>query len=103
MRAEYERLATVDSLTGATSRQAVMEKLDVEVLRHSRTGRPMSVMLLDIDYFKRINDQFGHAVGDRTLEQFARTVSACLRNGDALGRIGGEEFLVLLPAIRTRR
>jgi len=97
VRAEFERMANVDLLTGAASRRAIMQSLDGEVQRWRRTGRVFSILLLDIDHFKRINDRHGHAVGDQVLARFADSVTSALRSIDTLGRYGGEEFVVLLP------
>ena len=99
IRAEFERLANIDVLTGAASRRALMVALDSEVERWRRTGRAFSILLLDIDHFKRINDGYGHAIGDQVLTTFATTVQSTLRSIDTLGRYGGEEFIVLLPDI----
>jgi len=97
VRAEFERLANVDPLTGAASRRAIMQSMENELERWRRTGRVFSVLLLDIDHFKHINDRFGHAVGDQVLIQFAASVTSELRSIDTLGRYGGEEFIILLP------
>ena len=97
IRTEFERLLNVDLLTGAASRRAIMQALEGEVERWRRTDRVFSILLLDIDYFKRINDNYGHAVGDQVLTQFANSVKSALRSIDTLGRYGGEEFIVLLP------
>ena len=85
-----------DDLTGLLNRRAWYEQLDHALTRARRSGRPVSVVLLDLDRFKQINDTHGHAAGDRLL----RTVSACwseaLRDVDTLGRIGGDEFAVIV-------
>lgn len=94
---QIRRLATRDDLTGLLNRRHMSELLVDEKARHDRSGLPTSVALVDIDLFKRINDQFGHAAGDAVLKGFAQTVSASLRTGDRLARWGGEEFLLLLP------
>ncbi|MYM94885.1 GGDEF domain-containing protein [Duganella vulcania] len=94
---EFERMANVDLLTGAASRRAIMQAFEGEVARWQRTGRVFSILLLDIDHFKRINDRHGHVVGDQVLARFAATVKSALRSIDTLGRYGGEEFIVLLP------
>lgn len=90
-----ETLATIDELTGALTRRAFMTKANALHVGARATGVPLSVAILDIDDFKCINDSFGHAVGDRTLTQFAAVASARLRPGDLFGRIGGEEFGVV--------
>ena len=91
------RLVTRDDLTGLLNRRHMSELLVDEKARHDRSGLPTSVALVDIDLFKRINDQFGHAAGDAVLKGFAQTASASLRTSDRLARWGGEEFLLLLP------
>jgi diguanylate cyclase (GGDEF)-like protein len=95
--AELERLATTDVLTGLANRRSLFENLEQETYRARRYGAPFSLVLLDVDHFKRINDNWGHAVGDRVLREIARTTHAVLRKTDIAGRYGGEEFLVLLP------
>ncbi|MFT3814662.1 MAG: GGDEF domain-containing protein [Acidovorax sp.] len=97
LREEFEYLASHDGLTGALTRRAILEACATEWARWKRYGTPFSILLLDIDHFKRINDQWGHQAGDRVLAGFAECISAALRKTDRLGRYGGEEFLVLLP------
>ncbi len=97
MEQELRRLATTDPLTGAQNRRAFLEAADRELSRSSRYDEPLSVLLADIDHFKRINDTHGHATGDEALKLFVSTVQGCLRDTDVLGRMGGEEFAVLLP------
>jgi diguanylate cyclase (GGDEF)-like protein len=74
-----------------------MEELDRQVALHARHGAPVSLIMMDLDHFKSINDRYGHEVGDRALREAALHAKAELRDGDMLGRMGGEEFLVLLP------
>jgi diguanylate cyclase (GGDEF)-like protein len=90
-------LATRDALTGLMNRGHLGELLDREVLRHRRCGTRMSVVLLDIDHFKQVNDRFGHGCGDQVLRRFAEEAQRIVRGCDALGRWGGEEFLLLMP------
>ncbi len=97
LRHELELRATHDSLTGIWNRGQFFTAASQEVAQAARYGQPASLLLLDIDYFKRINDQHGHAAGDRALASFAQVCRSCLREIDQLGRIGGEEFAVLLP------
>lgn len=97
MRAEFEYLATHDGLTGTLTRRAILDACAVEWERWKRYGTAFSLLLLDMDHFKRINDQWGHQVGDKVLADFSTQASATLRRIDRLGRYGGEEFLVLLP------
>lgn len=91
------RMATVDDGTQVFSKRYVLEALDREVRRAQRSGQPLSLMCLDLDHFKSVNDRWGHAAGDVVLRQAAATVRACVRETDVVGRLGGEEFLVLLP------
>ncbi|HET8730514.1 MAG TPA: GGDEF domain-containing protein [Moraxellaceae bacterium] len=91
-------LSVTDMLTGVHNRRSIMELLDKEVARSARTGQPLSLVILDLDHFKFINDTWGHPTGDRVLQQAARTLTACLRQTDAVGRHGGEEFMMLLPS-----
>ena len=97
VRAEFEHLATHDSLTNALTRRQLTEVCQLELERCNRHGRVMSVLLIDIDHFKAINDSRGHQAGDRVLVQFVDAVNTLLRRADVLGRLGGEEFVVLLP------
>lgn len=90
-------LANVDTLTGALSRRHFMNLADQELARAQRYKFPLMVLMLDLDHFKRINDQHGHAAGDVVLQKFVQTVKSVLRESDLIGRIGGEEFAVLLP------
>jgi diguanylate cyclase (GGDEF)-like protein len=110
LRAAYERieeLAQLDELTGALNRRFVMRELDDELLRTTRSSLPCSVALIDLDWFKKINDTFGHPAGDEALRTFAITIFANIRGIDKFGRYGGEEFLLIMPeteqadAIRT--
>ena len=90
-------LANVDALTGALSRQHFMRLAEQELVRAKRYDLPLVVLMLDLDHFKRINDTHGHQAGDAVLQGFVQTVKSVLRESDGLGRIGGEEFAVLLP------
>ena len=89
-------LATRDELTGLINRRAMLDLMALEHRRSLRSGRPMLLAQLDIDHFKPINDQHGHATGDRALQAFAGTVRASLRDTDVLARWGGEEFVLML-------
>ncbi|AZZ77051.1 GGDEF domain-containing protein [Pseudomonas sp. RU47] len=97
--AELLSLATHDSLTGVYNRRRFDEKLTEYTLLFRRTGRPFSLLLIDADHFKRINDSHGHAVGDEVLQQLAQLIQSSLRTTDFVARYGGEEFAVLLPEI----
>lgn len=96
-RDELRARATFDALTGLLNRATIMERLDREVLRARARVEPLSVVLLDLDEFKRVNDTHGHLVGDEVLRQACKRLSARLRPYDELGRYGGEEFLAVLP------
>jgi diguanylate cyclase (GGDEF)-like protein len=92
-----DRLARVDPLTGCANRRHFQERLEIELERARRYGRDCSLLVIDIDLFKKVNDIHGHAAGDEALRHFVRIVRGQLRNQDELGRMGGEEFTVLLP------
>ena len=93
-----EELAELDELTGSFNRRCIMRMLDDEIARAQRSGMPCSIALIDLDWFKRINDAYGHPTGDEVLRTFAITMFANIRNIDRFGRYGGEEFLLVLPA-----
>jgi diguanylate cyclase (GGDEF)-like protein len=97
-RAEYRHktAAMIDPLTGISNRRAFLQEGEEHFGRQVSDPRPTAVMLLDLDNFKSINDHYGHAVGDRVLEIFAKIASSCLRRIDLFGRLGGEEFGALL-------
>ncbi|HEX6733559.1 MAG TPA: diguanylate cyclase [Azonexus sp.] len=95
---ELQTLARRDALTDIPNRLAANERLRAEFLRLKRTGTAYAVLLLDIDFFKRINDVYGHATGDKVLQHVARVLRNALRETDFVARFGGEEFIVLLPA-----
>lgn len=90
-------MAMSDALTGVPNRRQILGIAGMEISRARRYGRPMSLLLLDIDHFKTINDVHGHAVGDEALVHLASVGSGALRESDTLGRTGGEEFVVVLP------
>jgi diguanylate cyclase (GGDEF)-like protein/PAS domain S-box-containing protein len=94
---QMEQLAEEDSLTGIFNRRHFFILAEKEFERTKRYGKPLSAIMLDIDHFKRINDAFGHAVGDQMLKGVAQICSQSLRKIDILGRYGGEEFVMLLP------
>jgi diguanylate cyclase (GGDEF)-like protein len=89
--------ATHDGLTGLANRRAVLEHLEKELDRHLRTGEPVGLIMADVDHFKKINDVYGHGVGDQVLRELARRMKCVLRSYDTAGRYGGEEFLMVLP------
>jgi diguanylate cyclase (GGDEF)-like protein len=90
-------LATQDELTGLANRRHVLALLKAEQARQQRTGQPLSLVLLDLDHFKRVNDAYGHQAGDVVLKGFAEAARSTLRGSDVLSRWGGEEFLLMLP------
>lgn len=92
-----EELAELDELTGAFNRRCIMRALVDEIEHAEQTGAPLSVVLLDLDWFKRINDTYGHPTGDEVLRTLAITIFANIRGIDKFGRYGGEEFLLILP------
>jgi diguanylate cyclase (GGDEF)-like protein len=95
---ELERRALVDPLTGVPNRRGIFEVLRREQERSRRTGALMSVLMVDVDHFKRLNDELGHNVGDTALRQIAAALVREVRVVDQVGRIGGDEFLIVLPA-----
>jgi diguanylate cyclase (GGDEF)-like protein len=98
-REELRERATKDGLTGAWNRRTVLEMLEHDVERSARDRQPLTVVLADIDHFKRINDELGHPAGDEVLRQFVTRLRSVVRPYDAVGRYGGEEFVVLLRGL----
>lgn len=94
---QVTQLLNTDVLTGASSRRAFFASLEAELARARRHGMNLSLLMLDVDHFKHVNDTYGHPVGDLVLERFAATCARLLRNHDVFGRLGGEEFAILLP------
>jgi diguanylate cyclase (GGDEF)-like protein len=92
----HKTAAMTDPLTGLLNRRAFLADAEVLLQQQVARDRPIAVLLIDLDHFKSINDRFGHAVGDRVLQIFARTMRAELRQSDLVGRLGGEEFTVVL-------
>lgn len=100
---QVEHIATHDALTGVFNRGMFEQLLDIEIKRAKRYGHPLSVILADIDHFKRINDRYGHSMGDQVLEKVASHFTGHIREGDALARWGGEEFAIILPNTNTAK
>ncbi len=96
---ELDRLATLDSLTDLLNRRGLTRELDAELHRAARTGTQIGVLFADFDDFKSMNERFGHSGGDVALKEVGRRMKASLRSTDHLARIGGDEFLALLPAV----
>ena len=94
--ATLERLATTDHLTGLLNRRAFLDATEKEIRRAHRYGQPLALIMLDVDHFKRINDSHGHPAGDEVLRRIAATCRGMLRDGDLMGRLGGEEFAITL-------
>lgn len=94
-----EEFSQVDDLTGVLNRRSIMQTLRDQLADSERSGEPCAVAMIDLDFFKRINDRFGHPIGDEVLRSFAIAVGANARAVDRLGRYGGEEFLLVLPCI----
>ncbi len=92
-----EEQAATDALTGAMSRAALMEQLEMECARSVRYGRPLSVVFMDVDGLKATNDEEGHRAGDDLLRQLVKSVQHHTRSADLFGRLGGDEFLLVLP------
>jgi diguanylate cyclase (GGDEF)-like protein len=94
---ELRLQATTDPLTGLLNRRQLLLELDAEIRRAQRGGRPLSVLMLDLDHFKSVNDHHGHAIGDEVLIKAMALCRQELRSIDLLGRVGGEEFVAVLP------
>jgi two-component system, cell cycle response regulator len=94
---ELREQATKDFLTRIWNRSSILDILQRELTRGSREKRPVGVVLADLDHFKSVNDTFGHFAGDAVLREFARRMQGSIRSYDAIGRYGGEEFLIVLP------
>jgi two-component system, cell cycle response regulator len=113
LRKDLIQNALLDELTGVANRRHFYQSAESEFERFQRYKRPLSVLMLDLDHFKNVNDQFGHPAGDKVLKDFSAIVGRCKRDIDLFGRLGGEEFALLLPetglseatdiAVRLRR
>jgi diguanylate cyclase (GGDEF)-like protein len=94
---ELERQAQIDALTGLNNRRYFYELAEQEIVRTRRYGKPLAIMMVDVDHFKAINDTYGHHSGDTVLQQLGVICRQTMREIDIIGRIGGEEFSILLP------
>jgi diguanylate cyclase (GGDEF)-like protein len=97
---EVYKLAVLDPLTGLNNRRSGEQRLAEEISRAQRHDRPLTILLLDLNGLKNLNDKFGHAAGDELIRQFAARLSKAIRGSDLAVRLGGDEFLVLLPECR---
>jgi len=100
---EFHRMALVDPLTGLYNRRVAEERLASEASRSQRYGHPLAVVSFDLDKFKEINDSYGHLAGDQVLKEFAGRLGQAIRMSDFAARMGGDEFLVLLPECSTNQ
>ncbi|WP_309044033.1 GGDEF domain-containing protein [Marinobacter sediminicola] len=98
-RERLEHLATIDPLTGVKNRRSMDEELDLAAAHAERTGIPYALVMLDIDHFKKVNDEYGHGVGDEVLVDLVMLIQQSTRKSDELFRFGGEEFVLLLPGV----
>ena len=94
---ELEKRAQIDALTGLNNRRHFYELAEQEIVRTRRYGKPLALMMLDVDHFKPINDTYGHQAGDLVLQQLSDVCRQTMREIDIIGRLGGEEFAILLP------
>jgi diguanylate cyclase (GGDEF)-like protein len=93
----FEQLACVDGLTGVYNRRHILALADIEWSRFQRYGRPLALLMIDIDHFKSVNDRYGHDVGDMVIKNVAHMLQKYRRTSDIVGRLGGEEFALMLP------
>jgi diguanylate cyclase (GGDEF)-like protein len=96
-REKLQRMATRDSLTGIWNRRGIFDILSAELIRARRERRPLALAMVDLDWFKRINDEYGHPTGDSVLTQVVHRIEFLIRASDHIGRYGGEEFIVVMP------
>lgn len=95
--AQAHEVSNIDALTFLPNRRKIIVSLQEEVIRSNRYGTPLSISILDIDHFKKINDTYGHTTGDEALRNLAARLREQIRHPDIIGRYGGEEFLIVLP------
>lgn len=95
------KMATIDSLTGVASRLNILSKIEEAINEHEKSAQKLAVLMLDIDKFKFINDNHGHMAGDEVLKFLAKKISGCLRETDSIGRVGGDEFIILIRHIHS--
>ena len=100
---ELRRIAQVDHLTGASTRRSFCLELEKAIAQYKRSYTTSTLLLLDVDHFKVVNDTYGHPAGDRVLQAVAQTIADALRPSDVFGRLGGEEFGILLPGTELTR
>jgi diguanylate cyclase (GGDEF)-like protein len=98
---ELKKLAATDELTGLPNRREIITQAEREFARVKRHGGELSILIIDIDHFKKINDNYGHDIGDEAIKVMANNASNCVRKDDVFGRFGGEEFVALLPCSNT--
>jgi diguanylate cyclase (GGDEF)-like protein len=98
---QMEKLTIIDELTGTYNFRYFRIRLEDEQRRAARYGTPLSLIMIDIDWFKTLNDRFGHQTGNTSLKQLARVIGTCVRDVDIVARYGGEEFIVILPQTAT--
>jgi len=96
------RMANIDSLTGVASRLNILNKITEAIVEHGRYSQKLAVLMLDIDKFKTVNDSFGHMAGDEVLKFLMQKINGCLRESDSIGRVGGDEFIILTRHIHDK-
>jgi len=95
------KMANIDSLTGVASRLNILNKITEAIIDHHRDSQKLAVLMLDIDKFKFINDNYGHMAGDEVLKFLTEKINGCLRETDSIGRVGGDEFVILIRHIHA--
>ncbi len=100
---ELEKLAITDALTQLYNSRQFFSQIKTEIKRYNRYSRPLSLLILDIDFFKKYNDTWGHLEGDKVLMQIGKTINSCMRSMDTAYRYGGEEFAIILPETKLKK